>query len=301
MSTDTSPRTDTSEPEPQVGVATGAPDAGVLRAFLRHRPAVAALVVLAVLVVVAAIAAVAPWRDPLDQALRERLQGPGLRYPLGSDELGRDQFVRLAGAAGVSLGAAVVATVVGLVVGLPLGLLSGFTGGRLDSVLSRAFDALQSIPPLIFAIAVVAVLGRELVPAMVAIGIVFAPTFYRVTRAAAMTVARETYIEASRSMGGRTPWILTHHVLGNVASPVIVQISTTLAFGILAEAALSFLGLGVQPPQASLGSMLTQASNLLNTAPQLAIEPGLVIIVLVLAITLVSDAFRDVTSGEGRW
>jgi peptide/nickel transport system permease protein len=116
-----------------------------------------------------------------------------------------------------------------------------------------------------------------------------------------MSVARETYIEASRSMGGRTARILGSHVLGNVGSAVIVQISTTLAFGILAEAALSFLGLGVQPPHASLGSMLTQAANLLNTAPQLAVEPGLVIVVLVLAITLVSDAFRDATAGEGRW
>jgi peptide/nickel transport system permease protein len=273
----------------------------VLRTVLRNPVAVAALVVLVVLVLVSVVAALAPWRDPLAQALRERLQGPSLRHPLGSDELGRDQLVRLAGAAGVSLGAALVATVVGLVCGLPLGLLAGFTGGRLDGVLSRAFDALQSIPPLIFAIAVVAVLGRDLIPAMVAIGVVFSPTFFRVTRAATMTVARETYIEASRSMGGRTPRILAGHVLGNVGSAVIVQISTTLAFGILAEAALSFLGLGVQPPRASLGSMLTQAANLLNTAPQLAVEPGLVIVVLVLAITLVSDAFRDATAGEGRW
>jgi peptide/nickel transport system permease protein len=286
---------------PDTGARTTAADEGVLRTVLRNRVAVAALAVLVVLVLVSVVAALAPWRDPLAQALRERLQGPSLRHPLGSDELGRDQLVRLAGAAGVSLGAALVATVVGLVCGLPLGLLAGFTGGRLDGVVSRAFDALQSIPPLIFAIAVVAVLGRDLIPAMVAIGVVFSPTFFRVTRAATTSVARETYIEASRSMGGRTPRILAGHVLGNVGSAVIVQISTTLAFGILAEAALSFLGLGVQPPRASLGSMLTQAANLLNTAPQLAVEPGLVIVVLVLAITLVSDAFRDATAGEGRW
>ncbi|HWN32029.1 MAG TPA: ABC transporter permease [Pseudonocardia sp.] len=286
---------------PDTGARTSTDDVGVLRTVLRNRVAVAALAVLVVLVLVSMVASLAPWRDPLAQTLRDRLQGPSLRYPLGSDELGRDQLVRLAGAAGVSLGAALVATAVGLACGLPLGLLSGFTGGRLDGVLSRAFDALQSIPPLIFAIAVVAVLGRDLIPAMVAIGVVFSPTFYRVTRAATMTVARETYIEASRSMGGRTPRILAGHVLGNVGSAVIVQISTTLAFGILAEAALSFLGLGVQPPKASLGSMLTQAANLLNAAPQLAVEPGVAIVVLVLAITLVSDAFRDATTGEGRW
>lgn len=297
MSIDTQP--DIAVPDAGAPVVTA--DEGVLRTVLRNRVAVTALTVLLVLVLISVVAAVAPWRDPLAQVLRDRLQGPSPRHLLGTDELGRDQLVRLAGAAGVSLGAAVVATVVGLVCGLPLGLLAGFTGGRLDGVLSRAFDALQSIPPLIFAIAVVAVLGRDLIPAMVAIGVVFSPTFYRVTRAATMNVARETYIEASRSMGGRTPGILAGHVLGNVGSAVIVQISTTLAFGILAEAALSFLGLGVQPPRASLGSMLTQAANLLNTAPQLAIEPGLAIVVLVLAITLVSDVFRDATAGEGRW
>ncbi len=295
MTTDTGFAISTTEPT----IAAAQSDAdSVLRAFLRDRVAVVALVVLVVLAAVSMVAAVAPWRDPLAQTLQDRLQGPSAHYPFGTDELGRDQLVRLAGAAGVSLWAALIATVVGLVCGLPLGLLSGFTGGRLDGVLSRAYDALQSIPPLIFAIAVVAVLGRELLPAMVAIGIVFAPTFFRVSRAAAMTVARETYVEASRSMGAGPLRILASHVVGNVGSAVIVQISTTLAFGILAEAALSFLGLGVQPPRASLGSMLTQASNLLNIAPQLAVEPGVAIVVLVLAITLVSDAVRDATSGE---
>jgi peptide/nickel transport system permease protein len=153
---------------------------------------------------------------------------------------------------------------------------------------------------LILAIAIVAIVGRNLTPAMIAIGIVFSPTFYRVSRAAASTIAGETFIEASRSMGQRTYKIVLAHVLGNASSALIVQVSTTFAFGILAEAALSYLGLGVQPPSASLGSMLTSAANLLNSSPQLTVEPGVVIIVLVLCVSLVGDALRDVSAGELR-
>jgi peptide/nickel transport system permease protein len=134
---------------------------------------------------------------------------------------------------------------------------------------------------------------------MIAVGVAFSPTFYRVTRAAASTVSRATYVEASRSMGQGTVRIVFTHVLGNVASTLIVQISTTFAFGILAEAALSYLGLGVQPPAASLGSMLTSAAILLDASPQLTILPGLVIVLLVLCVSQVSNALEYVTSDEG--
>jgi peptide/nickel transport system permease protein len=256
---------------------------------------------LAVFVLIVATALLGPLlgaHDPNSQELIDRLHGPSWNHFLGTDELGRDEFARILAATKISLWAATQATLVGLVLGVPLGLATGFLGGRVDSVTSRTFDSLQSIPPLILAIAIVAVLGRNLTPAMIAIGIVFSPTFYRVSRAAAATVASETYIEASRSMGQRTYKILLTHVLGNVASALIVQISTSFAFGILAEAALSYLGLGVQPPSASLGSMLTSAANLLNTSPQLTIEPGVVIVILVLCISLVGDTLRDVTSGD---
>jgi peptide/nickel transport system permease protein len=271
---------------------------GTLRAFLRRPMGVVSLAVFLAIVALSLLAPVIGVHDPNAQQLVDRLQGPSWNHFLGTDELGRDEFARILAATKISLWAATQATLVGLVLGVPLGLATGFLGGRIDSITSRTFDSLQSIPPLILAIAIVAVLGRQLTPAMIAIGIVFSPTFYRVSRAAAATVASETYIEASRSMGQRTHKILLTHVLGNVGPALIVQISTSFAFGILAEAALSYLGLGVQPPSASLGSMLTSAANLLNTSPQLTVEPGVVIVILVLCVSLVGDALRDVTSGD---
>ena len=173
------------------------------------------------------------------------------------------------------------------------------TAGSWTPSLSRAFDCLQSIPALILAIAFVAALGRQLTFAMIAVGIAFSPTFYRVSRAAAATVAGESYIEASRSMGQRTAKMVITHVFGNVAAPLIALTSTTFAFGILAEAALSYLGLGVQPPQASLGTMLSTSADLLNSSPQLTIEPGLMIMLLVLCISVIADALGDIASGQG--
>lgn len=272
---------------------------GAWATFTRHRVAVVALVVFVVVVLAALLAPILPLPDPNAQVLTDRLQAPSGAHLLGTDELGRDQLARILAATRVSLGAALQATVVGMILGIPVGLVTGLVGGRLDAAVSRVYDAVQSMPALILAIAIVAVFGRELTPAMIAVGIAFAPTFYRVSRAAASTVSHETYVEASRSMGQSTTRIVFSHVLGNVMSNLIVQTSTTFAFGILAEAALSYLGLGVQPPSASLGSMLTSAANLLNTSAQLTIVPGLVIILLVLCISQVSYALEFVTSDEG--
>lgn len=275
----------------------GHPDS-LWRAFVRRRLAFSAFVLLALLVLVGIAYPVLPFQNPDTTNLLAPLQGPSWHYVLGTDQLGRDQLSRLVAAERISLWAALQATVVGFVCGVPLGLASGFRGGRIDGAIARAFDSLQSIPPLILAIAIVAVLGRELTPAMVAVGFVFSPTFYRVSRSAAATVASETFVEAARSMGHRTWRIVTGHVLGNVAPLLIVQTSTAFAFGILAEAALSYLGLGVQPPDASLGSMLASAADLLYSSPQLTVEPGLVIMLLVLCLSLASDGLRAVAAGE---
>ncbi|MCW2855321.1 MAG: dipeptide transport system permease protein DppC [Marmoricola sp.] len=271
---------------------------GTWRSFARQRLGLVALIVFVFIVAATLLAPLLPLADPNAQVLIDRLQGPTWHHWLGTDELGRDELARLLAATRISLWAALQATVVGVALGVPIGLTTGLLGGRLDGVVSRLFDAVQSMPALMLAIASVAVFGRQLTPAMVAVGVAFSPTFYRVSRAAASTVSRETYVEASRSMGQRTTRIVFSHIIGNVASTLIVQISTTFAFGILAEAALSYLGLGVQPPAASLGSMLTSAAILLNTSPQLTLLPGLVIILLALCVSQVSNALEYLTSDE---
>jgi peptide/nickel transport system permease protein len=274
--------------------------AGTWRSFARHRAALVALVVLVLAVLASLLSPLLPLPAPNHVNLLVPLRGPSWAHLLGTDQLGRDELARILAATRISLWAALLATVTGVIIGVPLGLLTGFRGGRIvDSFISRTFDCLQSIPALILAIAIVAALGRQLTYAMISVGIAFSPTFYRVSRAAAATVAGESFIEASRSMGQRTAKIVTTHVLGNISAPLIALTSTTFAFGILAEAALSYLGLGVQPPQASLGTMLSTAADLLNSSPQLTVEPGLMIMLLVLCISVVADALGDVTSGQG--
>jgi peptide/nickel transport system permease protein len=274
--------------------------AGAWLSFARHRAALVALAVLVLAVLASLLSPLLPLPAPNLVNLQIPLRGPSWGHLLGTDQLGRDELARILAATRISLWAALLATVTGVIIGVPLGLLTGFRGGRImDAVVSRAFDCLQSIPALILAVAFVAALGRQLTFAMIAVGIAFSPTFYRVSRAAAATVAGESYIEASRSMGQRTAKMVITHVFGNVAAPLIALTSTTFAFGILAEAALSYLGLGVQPPQASLGTMLSTAADLLNSSPQLTIEPGLMITLLVLCISVIADALGDIASGQG--
>jgi peptide/nickel transport system permease protein len=274
------------------------PRDGKWRAFRQHRLGFAGTVILSLFVIVAIFEPVLPLHNPNLVNLNISLRGPSWSHLLGTDQLGRDEFARILAAMRISLWAALQATVVGFVIGVPLGLTTGLRGGRVDTFVSRSFDSLQSVPPLILAIAIVAALGRELTPAMVAVGLVFSPTFYRVARASASTIANESYIEASQSMGQRTWKVVATHVVGNVSGPLIAQTSTAFAFGILAEAALSYIGLGVQPPQASLGSMLASSADLLNSSPQLTILPGLTIMLIVLCVSLSSAAVRELTSGH---
>ncbi|WP_220187228.1 ABC transporter permease [Pseudonocardia pini] len=292
------------EREHTAPAAEGAPTrerSPVLQRFLDERAALVALGFLAVLVLVALLA---PWiapSPPQAMNLDAVSSPPSAAHWLGTDELGRDLLSRFLYGARTSLLAALQAVVVALVIGLPLGLLAGYAGGFADTVLSRVNDAVMAAPALVLAVAVVAVLGPGLSNAMLAIGIVFAPSLFRIVRGATLQVRGETYIEASRAIGCTPSRIVTRHVLLNIVPPVIAQVTILAGVSMLAEASLSFLGLGVRPPEPSWGSLLRDAFDNLYTAPYLVYAPGIAIGLTVLALSQVGDGVRSALSaGRGR-
>jgi peptide/nickel transport system permease protein len=270
------------------------------RRFKQQRLAVFCLFFL---IVVAVVAVFAPWLAPADPNkidLGNTLQPPFGGKGLGTDQLGRDNASRLIVASRVSILAAVISVGIGVVLGVPAGLLAGYFGGWLDAAVMRVADAVLAFPPLILAIAVIAALGPGLVNAMIAIGIIFAPRFLRLARAEVMSIREETYIEAARSIGTPSYKILVRHVLPNALPPLIVQVSLSAGFAMLAEAGLSFLGLGVQVPQASWGSMLAEAAKSINREWTLMIAPGVCIVLITLAFNLLGDGLRDSLGRESR-
>jgi ABC-type dipeptide/oligopeptide/nickel transport system permease subunit len=271
-----------------------------LKRFLRQRLAVGALIVV---VLFALMAIFAPWltpEDPNKVDLANALQPPFSGNGLGTDHLGRDELSRLIASSRVSMQAAFESVAIGIVLGVPAGLLAGFYGRTVDRVLTRVNDAILAFPPLILAVAVVAVLGRNLTNAMVAIGIIFAPRFFRLTRAEVLSIREETYIEAARSIGTPTRKVLMRHVLPNALPTLIVQASLSAGFAMLAEASLSFLGLGVQPPQSSWGAMLAEAAAVINREWTLMLPPGICIIIVTLAFNILGDGLRDSIGREER-
>ncbi|MFI7218811.1 ABC transporter permease [Micromonospora maritima] len=266
----------------------------VLEALRRDPLAVGGTVVLLVLVVVGVAG---PWLAPSgvnDVDVDEMLRPPSGAHPFGTDELGRDVLSRVLVAARVSLEVGVVSVGIALVAGVTLGLLAGYYRGWLDSVLMRAMDVLFAFPVLLLAVAIVAVLGPGLLTAMVAIGVFYTPIFARITRAGVLSVREQVFVRAAVSIGASDLRIMRRHVLPNIAAPLIVQTSLSLAFAILSEAALSFLGLGIQPPAPAWGRMLFDGRGFVTDAWWLGVFPGAAIFLTVLAFNLVGDALRDV-------
>ncbi|MGX5656545.1 ABC transporter permease [Geodermatophilus nigrescens] len=304
----------TGAPLPEPAASPTATDAGVrstqraprprwretLGLLARNPTAAIAAAVLVLLVLMAVFDETVAPDGPNEISVDDRLQAPSWAHPFGTDDLGRDILSRVVLGAGVSLRVGFLAVAFALVVGALVGLLAGFYGRWVDDVLMRFMDVLFAFPAVLLAIAVLAVRGPGAGNTALAIGIVYVPVFARVTRASVLGVREEVYVRASRSVGASDWRLLTRHVLPNAAPPIIVQTSISLAFAVLAEAALSFLGLGTQPPNPSWGLMLAEGRGFIDIAWWLAFFPGMAIFLTVLCFNLLGDGLRDVLDPRQR-
>lgn len=272
---------------------------GAWRALLRNPIGMTGAVIMALVILTAAFGRFL-WTENYAAQNYVRLLAPSGAHPMGTDELGRDDLARVIHGAQVSIEVGVVAVGVALVLGLLIGVSAAFYGGVVDAVLMRVVDILFAIPSLVLAILIAGLLGPSRTNAMLAIGIVFAPSFARVIRGSALTVLAQPYVEASRALGVPDPRIISRHVLRNIISPIIVLTTIYLSSAVLTEASLSFLGLGVQPPEPSWGSMLFEAMPYMQIAPWLAVFPGLAIMVVVLGLNFLGDGLRDVLDPKVR-
>ena len=261
--------------------------------FARNRMALLGALIIAILVLSALFAPLIAPYDPIKSNIRERLEGPTLNHLFGTDDLGRDIFSRVVFGSRISLKVGLVAVSIATLGGMLMGVAAGFFGGLIDSLIMRLTDILFAFPAVLLAIAIMAVLGPSTVNVMIAVGIVYVPIFARITRASVLVVRSQDYVEAAHSIGASPLHIITRHVLPNALDAVIVQVSLAMAFAILIEAALSFLGLGTQPPDPSWGSMLSFGRQYMLEAPWWTLFPGLAIFATVFALHLIGDGLRD--------
>jgi peptide/nickel transport system permease protein len=266
---------------------------GVLRRLIRNRSALIGGALVLTFVLMAILAPILPLADPLKSNFLAIRKPPSELYWFGTDELGRDQVSRLFFGAQTSLLAGIVSVAIALAIGIPFGLAAGWYGGWIDIVISRVTEALLACPFLILAIAFAAILGPSLTNAMIAIGLSAVPIFIRLVRGQVMTVKAEDFVEGARSIGARDLRLMLIHVLPNTLSPIIVQATLFMAQAIILEAALSFLGLGQQPPSPSWGQMLNVAKNFMEQAPWMSVAPGVAIFLAVLGFNLLGDGLRD--------
>lgn len=234
------------------------------------------------------------WTIDPDELVATRLQDPSWAHPMGTDELGRDTLARIIHGAQVSLQVGLISVTIALVLGLSIGLASGFYGGKVDGLLMRVIDLMFALPGLVLAIVIAGLLGPSRRNAMIAIGIVITPAFARVVRGSVLEVMGFPFVESARALGSSHVRIMRRHVIPNIAAPVIVLVTVYLSTAILSEAALSFLGLGTQPPEASWGGMLSSARSYLEVQPWLSIFPGLAIMIVVLGFNFLGDGLRDI-------
>ena len=259
----------------------------------RHVTFVIGLVITLVLVATAAVSLVYTPRDPLEMSIAGRLQGPTLAHPLGTDQFGRDLLSRVMRGAITSILVGVIAVAIGMLVGVAVGVLSGYFGGWLDEGFMRLVDAIQGFPAILSALLLAAVFRPTLSISMIAIGVAFLPVFARLTRASFLEFRDRDFVVAARALGAGDGAVIGRHILPNTLPPLIVQATISFPVAILAEAGLSYLGLGTQPPNPSWGLMLREAQAFLTLNPWYAIFPGGAIALTVLGLNLLGDGLRD--------
>ena len=271
-----------------------------LRRLMKRKGAVTGMIVIAIFLLLAVFAPLIAPYDPIATSWSLVRKPPSALHWFGTDDLGRDVMARVIYGARASLLAGLIAVGIALGVGAPLGLLAGYRGGLIDALISRIADAMLACPFLILAIALAAFLGPSLGNAMIAVGISTTPIFIRLTRGQVIGVKVDDYVEAARAIGNPGWRIALFHILPNILPALLVQATLSIAAAIIAEAALSFLGLGQQPPAPSWGSMLNAAQRFLTNAPWMAVWPGLAIFLVVLSFNLVGDGLRDALDPRGR-
>jgi peptide/nickel transport system permease protein len=265
----------------------------VARQFPRHRAAVAGLIFL---VIICLASLLAPWiapYDPIRIALSAKLQSPSFEHLLGTDHFGRDVFSRLLYGGRTSLSVGLLVVGFAFVLGVPLGLISGYVGGSVDNFLMRLVDAFLTFPPLLLAVALVGLLGPDIQNVMLALGLVQAPVLARMVRSSTLAVREEVYVTAARALGAGPMRLVLSYLLRNVVSPIVVQLTVVFAAAVVAEASLSFLGFGTQPPDPSWGRDMSEARRFLGDAPWMFLAPTGMIALCVLSINFVGDGLRD--------
>jgi ABC-type dipeptide/oligopeptide/nickel transport system permease subunit len=262
--------------------------------FRKNRLALAGIIIVISVVVVALFAPLIQMHDPLQQNIANRLHTPYWEHFFGTDHLGRDVWSRIVHGSRVALMVGIIAVGIGVLFGTPIGAISGYYRGKVDEVIMRIMDAVLAFPPILMALVVVTILGASLFNTMLAIGVDYIPRFARVIRGSVLSEREKEYVEAGRMVGEGDLSILFRQILPNSLSPLIVQATVFIAYAMLTEAALSFLGLGIQPPNPSWGSMLNEAKLFIESDPYLAIIPGLAISITVLGFNLFGDGLRDI-------
>lgn len=267
----------------------------LFRRYRYNTKAVLGSIIVMVLVLAAILGPVVISREAVNQiTISQRFASPSFAHPFGTDNLGRDILRRVILGAQTSLYIGVLSVGIALALGVPLGAIAGYDTGYIDDTIMRIMDILMSYPPLVFALMITAVIGGSLTNALIALGIVYTPSFARVTRSEVVSVVEEDFVEAARAVGERDNYIIFSEVLPNALAPVIVQATITMAYAILTAAGLSFLGLGVQPPTPAWGLMISQAKQHLVRAPWMALFPGIAIAITVLGFNLFGDGLRDI-------